>query len=43
MPKALHDKLAKRATELGLTGAHRDRYIYGTMAAIEQRKKKRGK
>jgi hypothetical protein len=31
MPKALERKLAKQASSQGLTGAHRDAYIYGTL------------
>jgi len=38
MPKALHDKLSRRAKKKGLTGKAKKRYIHGTMA-----KKKWGK
>lgn len=31
MPKALEQKLLRRATSKGLTGERRDAYVYGTM------------
>lgn len=39
MPKEIHNKLAKQARKKGLTGKQYDKYVYGTMAQIEQRKK----
>ena len=45
MPKALHRKLEKKASEKGLTGARRDAYVYGTLYKAEHggkgKKKKR--
>lgn len=43
MPKALHNKLLAQANKQGLTGEHRDAYVYGTMARIEAAKKKKKK
>lgn len=31
MPKALHRKLAKKATKKGLKGKRKKAYVYGTM------------
>jgi hypothetical protein len=41
MPKALHDKLEREARKKGLTGERKDAYVYGTMAKIENRKKRK--
>lgn len=41
MPKAIHRALIKRADKLGLTGARRDAYIYGTLAKAEKKEKKK--
>jgi len=41
MPKALHRKLAREASSKGLTGERRNAYIYGTLAKIEKRKKRK--
>lgn len=35
MPKALHRKLARKATAKGLKGERRDAYIYGTLYKVE--------
>lgn len=43
MPKKLHDKLKREASDKGLTGKDADRYVYGTLAKIEKEKKKRGR
>ena len=43
MPKALHDKLARQARKKGYKGERFKRYVYGTMAKIEKRKKGRKK
>jgi hypothetical protein len=40
MPKALHDKLARRATKMGLKGERKNAYVYGTMNKVEKAKKK---
>lgn len=42
MPKELHDRLAREAAKKGLKGERRDRYVYGTMARVEQAKKSGG-
>lgn len=39
MPKELHDRLARQAAKKGYTGERKDRYVYGTMAKVEKRKK----
>ena len=39
MPKALHDKLARSARRLGLTGKRFKAYVYGTMNRIEKARK----
>lgn len=41
MPKALHRKLARKATAKGLKGKSRDAYIYGTLYKVEHPKKKK--
>ena len=41
MPKKLHDKLARQASKKGLKGKERAAYIYGTMAEVEKKKRKR--
>jgi len=45
MPKKLHDELKREARKKGLTGEAADRYVFGTLAKIEkkQKKKVRGK
>ena len=40
MPKAMHDKLAKRASKMGLKGDKKDAYVYGTMQKMKKQKKK---
>ena len=40
MPKELHRKLSRRASNKGLTGKRKKAYIYGTMNKIEKKKKK---
>lgn len=34
MPKELEARLKEEAREMGLTGEHADRYVYGTMRKI---------
>lgn len=41
MPKALHRKLTKEANKKGLTKARKGAYIYGTLAKIEKKKRKK--
>ncbi len=44
MPKALHDKLARKAKQKGLSGKRADAYVYGTLYKVEhpgKRKKKK--
>ncbi len=41
MPKAIEDKLARRATKLGLKGKRRKAFIFGTLARIEKSRKKK--
>lgn len=43
MPKKLHDKLEREAREKGLVGKAKDKYVYGTMKKIENKKSKRKK
>lgn len=43
MPKALHDKLAREASQKGLTGKRRNAYIYGTLRSVEKKKGKKKK
>lgn len=38
MPKALHRKLARKATQKGLTGERREAYIYGNKAMKKSHK-----
>jgi hypothetical protein len=38
MPKALHDKLAREASKLGLKGKRKNAYVYGTLNKIEKKK-----
>lgn len=40
MPKKLHDKLMREGRKKGYTGERLDRYVYGTLAKIEKKKKK---
>jgi hypothetical protein len=40
MPKALHDKLARQARKMGLTGKRFKAYVYGTLYKYEKRKKR---
>lgn len=37
MPKWLHREIARSADKKGLTGARRDRYIYGTMNKLAEK------
>jgi hypothetical protein len=39
MPKKMHDALEKQAKKKGLKGEAKDRYVYGTMAKAEAKKK----
>jgi len=39
MPAKIHAALVRQADKLGLTGARRDAYIYGTLHKIEKREK----
>ena len=41
MPKKLHRKLERAANKKGLTGDRKDAFVFGTMAKIEKRKKKK--
>lgn len=43
MPKAIHEKLERQATKLGLKGERRKRYIYGTLYKIEHPEKSKRK
>lgn len=43
MPARLHRKLEREAERKGLKGRRRKAYVYGTMAKIEARKKRKGK
>lgn len=43
MPEAMHRALIKQADKLGLTGARRAAYIYGTLAKAEKKEKKKRK
>lgn len=38
MPKRLHDALERRARKLGLTGARKDAYVYGTLAKVKAKR-----
>lgn len=40
MPKKLHEKLERQARKKGLKGERKDAYVYGTLAKIENRKKR---
>lgn len=40
MPKKAHEALIKQANKMGLKGERRRRYIYGTLAKIEKKKKR---
>jgi len=39
MPAKIHAALVRQADKLGLTGARRDAYIYGSLNKIEKKKK----
>ena len=41
MPKKAHRALERSATKKGLKGKRRRAYIYGTLARIERRRKRR--
>ena len=41
MPKEMHKKLAKQAGKQGLTGPRKAAYIYGTMATVQKKQKKK--
>lgn len=41
MPEKIKKSLMRRAAEMGLKGERKDAYVYGTMAKIEQQKKKK--
>ena len=38
MPKAIHDKLAREASKLGLKGSRKNAYVYGTLNKIKKAK-----
>jgi len=40
MPKKMEQSLMRRAAEMGLKGERKDAYVYGTMAKMENEKKK---
>lgn len=40
MPKAMHRALTRSANKKGLKGKRKKAYVYGTMAKVEQRKKR---
>ena len=42
MPKKLERALERRADKLGLKGARRDAYVYGTLNKIKEAKRGRG-
>ncbi len=37
MPEKLHRKLEKTAKAKGFTGERKDRYVYGTLAKVEKK------
>lgn len=41
MPKALESKLKREASKKHLTGERKNAYVYGTLAKLKARKKKR--
>lgn len=41
MPKALEDKLKREASKKHLTGRRKDAYVYGTLAKLKKRKKRK--
>jgi len=41
MPKALHDSLARSARKKHLKGARKAAYIYGTMARVAKKSRKK--
>jgi hypothetical protein len=41
MPEAMHRALAASANKKGLKGARKDAYVFGTMAKLEKKKKKK--
>lgn len=43
MPKRVHDRLAREARRKGLKGARFKAYVYGTLARIKQRSRRKGK
>lgn len=43
MPKKLHNKLVRQYKKKGLSGEDLEHAVYGTMAVIEKKKKKKGK
>lgn len=40
MPKKIHEALEKQAAKMKLTGARRQRYIYGALAKMKKDMKK---
>jgi hypothetical protein len=43
MPKAMEEALGREADKKGLTGKHRNAYVYGTMRKTGWKPKKRGR
>ena len=43
MPKEEHDKLVRQAEKKGLTGKRKKAYVYGTLAKIAAKRKKKHK
>ncbi|MDY0389252.1 MAG: hypothetical protein RBT65_19450 [Methanolobus sp.] len=41
MPKKIHRQLTRTANKKGLKGKRKDAYVYGTLAKIDKRKKKK--
>jgi hypothetical protein len=41
MPKALENKLKREASKKHLTGRRKDAYVYGTLAKLKKRKKRK--
>lgn len=40
MPKKIHDKLVTEAKKKGLSQEEMDKYVFGTLAKIERKKRK---
>jgi hypothetical protein len=41
LPKKLHQKLARQAKKQGLTGERKNAYVFGTMAKVEKKRRKK--